>query len=67
MSMCANCGEKGHWAETCKKPRRTKEQRLAEEKRSKDSGGTKTSLYFENGTDEGYVNYLSFEGNETQT
>eukprot|EP00959_Pyramimonas_sp_CCMP1952_P373650 7825190-Pyramimonas_sp.AAC.1 len=30
-SRCANCGEKGHWAESCRKPFRSKQGRLAAE------------------------------------
>eukprot|EP00959_Pyramimonas_sp_CCMP1952_P043903 917256-Pyramimonas_sp.AAC.1 len=33
-TRCANCGEKGHWAENCRKPCRSKQDILNEEKGS---------------------------------
>ena len=42
VSRCSNCGEKGHWAEDCSKPYRSKADRLAQEAKKrgeKSSGG----------------------------
>eukprot|EP00435_Cladocopium_sp_Y103_P021580 s2554_g5.t1 len=38
VSRCSNCGDRGHWAEDCKKPYRSKAERLEQERNSK--GGT---------------------------
>ena len=35
VSRCSNCGERGHWAEDCKKPYRSKADRLEQEKQAK--------------------------------
>jgi len=35
ITRCSNCGERGHWAESCSKPYRSREDREADEK-----GGT---------------------------
>ena len=40
VSRCSNCGEKGHWAEDCSRPYRSKADRLAQEAKKKgDKGG----------------------------
>lgn len=42
VSRCSNCGERGHWAEDCKKPYRSKADRLEQEKQAK-GGNNRTS------------------------
>eukprot|EP00959_Pyramimonas_sp_CCMP1952_P032617 684149-Pyramimonas_sp.AAC.1 len=44
-TRCANCGERGHWAESCKSPFRSKADRIASEKGKKDSAGK--SFFFD--------------------
>eukprot|EP00959_Pyramimonas_sp_CCMP1952_P076529 1599222-Pyramimonas_sp.AAC.1 len=34
-TRCANCGDRGHWAETCKNPFGSKADRMAAEKTRK--------------------------------
>ena len=39
VSRCSNCGDRGHWAEDCKKPYRSKADRLEQEKQAKGGAG----------------------------
>ena len=43
VSRCSNCGERGHWAEDCRKPYRSKAERLEQEKNNYKSGSGKPS------------------------
>eukprot|EP00959_Pyramimonas_sp_CCMP1952_P022409 471655-Pyramimonas_sp.AAC.1 len=36
-TRCANCGERGHWAEDCRKPYRSKLDRINNEKKGASS------------------------------
>ena len=59
VSRCSNCGEKGHWAEDCSKPYRSKKERLAQEagaRKGKDKpdgrGGFRPAAFVFLGSDE---------------
>ena len=43
VSRCSNCGDRGHWAEDCQKPYRSKAERLEQERQS--GGGKKHSAF----------------------
>eukprot|EP00959_Pyramimonas_sp_CCMP1952_P042587 890296-Pyramimonas_sp.AAC.1 len=65
-SRCANCGEKGHWADSCTSPYRAKSDRLAAEKdkpRSSGTGFSATTFLFENdGRDGSLINFAGQAG-----
>ena len=46
ISRCGNCGEKGHWAEDCTKPYRSKADRLIQEAKKKSEKGTPSKTAF---------------------
>ena len=39
VSRCGNCGDRGHWAEDCTKPYRSKAERLEQERAQANKGG----------------------------
>ena len=45
VSSCSNCGDCGHWAEDCKKPYRSKAERL-EQERSKNPSSSNNAFVF---------------------
>ena len=66
-SRCANCGEKGHWAESRRNPCRSKQDRLASGKdRQKPAGPCTTgaSYFFENSSSASpsRFNFADFSG-----
>ena len=46
VSRCGNCGEKGHWAEDCTRPYRSKSERLAQEAAQKGRKETPKKVAF---------------------
>ena len=46
ISRCSNCGDKGHWAEDCVKPYRSKADRLAQEGAAKNKGDKSKKVAF---------------------
>eukprot|EP00435_Cladocopium_sp_Y103_P035246 s245_g9.t1 len=45
VSRCSNCGERGHWAEDCKKPYRSKAERLEQERASKENARSSAFVF----------------------